>query len=170
MAIHKVYDFTMPTLPVVAQEEAIAEKLARFRRVPLARDLYDLTWYASQPFDEPLVRRLWVLKTYRDIVRDGRGDRPIDPGQVLRHWVPANFRSEDIGYLVGVTDIRGWLATVHRRFAFLCGLDEDEVRWCQGNPRDAYEVLQALSTRCVDRSDAGVRAERGERHPGECGH
>ncbi|MCL2735661.1 MAG: hypothetical protein FWD75_03390 [Propionibacteriaceae bacterium] len=33
-----------------------------------ARDLYDLAWYSKRPFSEPLVRRLWVLKTYRDIV------------------------------------------------------------------------------------------------------
>lgn len=40
--IHGRYGFDLPALPVVRMEEAIAEKLARYRRVSLARDLYDL--------------------------------------------------------------------------------------------------------------------------------
>ena len=42
LPIHDRYDFTMPPTPVVRVEEAVAEKLARYRRVSLARDLYDL--------------------------------------------------------------------------------------------------------------------------------
>jgi predicted nucleotidyltransferase component of viral defense system len=45
LPIHRQYDFALPELPVVRVEEAIAEKLARFRRVSLARDLYDLQWF-----------------------------------------------------------------------------------------------------------------------------
>ena len=40
--IQRLYGFDTPAVPVVNQAEAIAEKLARFRRVDLARDLYDL--------------------------------------------------------------------------------------------------------------------------------
>lgn len=80
LPIHDRYDFTLPPTPVVRVEEAIAEKLARYRRVSLARDLYDLQWFATGcVFDEPLTRRLWVLKVYRDIVVDGRGTKPTDP-------------------------------------------------------------------------------------------
>ena len=62
----------------------MAEKLARFRRVSLARDLYDLWWFAtSGVLDEALVRRLWVLKVYRDVVVDGRGVKPIDPDDLV---------------------------------------------------------------------------------------
>ena len=146
MPIQAIYGFTVPTLPVVNQDEAIAEKLARFRRVDLARDLYDLAWYAARPFDEPLVRRLWVLKTYRDIVLDKRGDKPIDPEQILHDRKDANFRGEDIGYLTGKVDTQAWMATVQHRFSFLRDLDSDEQRWCACNPRDDYEVTQALET------------------------
>ena len=53
--------------------------------VPLARDLYDLQWFATAgKLDEALVRRLWVLKVYRDVVVDGRGGKPLDPQDVLR--------------------------------------------------------------------------------------
>jgi predicted nucleotidyltransferase component of viral defense system len=146
MAIHKMYGFDLPSVPVVAEQEAIAEKLARFRRVPLARDLYDLAWYAERPFNETVVRRLWVLKTYRDIVEDKRGNKPIDPVQVLEQWKPTDFRREDIGYLVGSVDVPTWLATVRRRFVFLTDLSEDELRLCECNPRDSYDVAQALAT------------------------
>jgi len=146
MPIHAIYSFAMPALPVVNQNEAIAEKLARFRRVDLARDLYDLAWYAERPFNESLVRRLWVLKTYRDIVRDKRGDKPIDPDQVLHNRKDANFRSEDIGYLTGKVSIQAWMTIVQHRFGFLRDLDGDEQRWCACNPRDDYAVTQALET------------------------
>lgn len=54
LPIHKAYGFGLPTLPVVAEAEACAEKLARYRRVALARDLYDLNHFASRTIDEPL--------------------------------------------------------------------------------------------------------------------
>jgi predicted nucleotidyltransferase component of viral defense system len=146
MAVHRVYDFQVPAVPVVNQVEAIAEKLARFRRVDLARDLYDLFWYASRPFDELRLRRLWVLKTYRDIVQDGRGNKPIDPEQVLHTRQASDFHNENIGYLTGKVDITTWITTIQHRFSFLHDLDEDEQRWCECNPRDNYEVAKALTT------------------------
>ncbi len=44
LPIHKEDGFGL-TLPVVAEAEACAEKLARYRRVALARDLYDLNQF-----------------------------------------------------------------------------------------------------------------------------
>ncbi|MDR0284705.1 MAG: nucleotidyl transferase AbiEii/AbiGii toxin family protein [Propionibacteriaceae bacterium] len=145
MAVHRAYDFQVPVVPIVNQVEAIAEKLARFRRVDLARDMYDLSWYAARLFEEPRLRRLWVLKTYRDIVGDGRGSKPIDPEQVLHPRQPNAFRNESIGYLTGKVDITAWMSTIQRRFQFLRDLDPDEQRWCECNPRDEYEVNRALA-------------------------
>jgi predicted nucleotidyltransferase component of viral defense system len=146
LPIHARYDVELPVLPVVRTEEAIAEKLARYRRVPLARDLYDLYWYASAgAFDEALVRRLWVLKVYRDIVVDGRGGKPIDPGDVLGAWTAAEFRPEDIGYLTRPVRLDEWLSTVRARYAFLADLNADERRWAQGNARHLSEVTVELA-------------------------
>ena len=92
-----------------------------------------------------LVRRLWVLKTYRDIVEDGRGNKPIDPEQVLNFRSESDFRNQNIGYLTGKVDIAAWMKVVYERFSFLRDLDDDEQRWCQCDPRDQYEVSQALS-------------------------
>jgi predicted nucleotidyltransferase component of viral defense system len=148
LPIHARYDFELPSLPVVRTEEAIAEKLARYRRVPLARDLYDLYWYASAgAFDEALVRRLWVLKVYRDILVDGRGEKPIDPDDVLAAWNATEFRPEDIGYLTRPVQLEAWLSTVRTRYAFLADLTADERRWAAGNARYLSEVTTELAPR-----------------------
>lgn len=146
LPIHERYDFTLPATPVVRAEEAIAEKLARYRRVSLARDLYDLQWYATAgAMDEALVRRLWVLKVYRDITVDGRGTKPIDPHDVLAPRTAHDFSPEDIGYLTKPVRIADWIATVRSRYEFLTDLESDERRWVACNERDHYDVDQALS-------------------------
>lgn len=132
---------------MVRIEEAVAEKLARFRRVSLARDLYDLQWFAAAgAMDEPLVRRLWVLKAYRDVVVDGRGSKPVDPAEVLCPRTAQEFRSEDIGYLTRPVRIDEWITTVRARYAFVAELDPHERRWVECNERDLYAVETELST------------------------
>jgi len=54
--VHRVYEITLPELPVIAQAEACAEKLARYRRVALGRDVYDLAQFGPGAMDEALVR------------------------------------------------------------------------------------------------------------------
>lgn len=146
LPIHDRYDFALSSTPVVRIEEAVSEKLARYRRVSLARDLYDLQWFATAGMlDEGLTRRLWVLKVYRDVVVDGRGNAPIDAVDVLRPRTTANFRTEDIGYLTTPVRIDEWIATVRTRYAFLAHLDADEHRWAACNARDLHEVTTALA-------------------------
>jgi len=145
LPIHRQYDFTLPELPVVRAEEAIAEKLARFRRVSLARDLYDLQWFVTQgSLDKDLVRRLWVLKVYRDVNHDGRGDKPLSAEEVLRHRTADEFAREDIGYLTKPVAVSEWIETVRDRYGFLRTMTEDEQRWAQCNVRHDWEVSQAL--------------------------
>ena len=38
----------------------------------------------SGALDDPLVRQLWVLKAYRDVVVDDRGIKPLDPEEIWR--------------------------------------------------------------------------------------
>jgi len=68
LPVHRGYDMALPSLPVIAEAEACAEKLARYRRTALGRDVYDLAQMACRPIDEPRVRRLWVLKVWGDVV------------------------------------------------------------------------------------------------------
>jgi uncharacterized protein len=146
LAVHGRYEMVLPALPVVRVEEAIAEKLARYRRVSLARDLYDLHWFSLQgAFDQALVRRLWVLKVHRDVVRDGRGSKPLDPEQILCERSPRNFDREDVGYLTQPVRMTEWIKTVRTRYAFLSDLSADERRWATCNARDSHEVDSVLS-------------------------
>jgi predicted nucleotidyltransferase component of viral defense system len=123
LPVHDRYDFTLQPTPVVRIEEAVSEKLARYRRVSLARDLYDLQWFAtSGTLDEALIRRLWVLKVYRDIVVDGRGTKPVDSAEGLRPRIATECRQEDIGYLTKPVRLDEWIATVRSGYAFVARL------------------------------------------------
>ena len=144
LPIHKHYGFALPALPVVAEAEACAEKLARYRRVALGRDLYDLHHFANRTIDEPLVRRLWVLKVWGDVVDDGRGTKPADPDEVLHHRRERDYQPDSIGVLTRPVDITAWEARVRTRFQFLAALDDDERRWATCDERHRREVDAAL--------------------------
>ena len=145
LPIHKQYGFALPVLPVVAEAEACAEKLARYRRVALGRDLYDLHQFANRTIDEPLVRRLWVLKVWGDVVDDGRGTKPADPGEVLHHRRERDYQPDSIGVLTRPVDITAWEARVRARFQFLAELDDDERRWATCDECHRREVDAALA-------------------------
>lgn len=140
LPIHRSYGFTMAETPVISIEELLAEKLARYRRDSLARDLYDLAWFSNRPFDEALVRRLMVLKVWRDINKTGLGRAPLDPEEILRPRTRVDFVQEAIGYLTAPVEIDRWIANVRRRYAFLRDVDDVEKALLAANPRDAYTV------------------------------
>jgi predicted nucleotidyltransferase component of viral defense system len=140
LPVHRGYEIQLPVLPVVDESEACAEKLARYRRVALGRDVYDLAQLAGRPIDEPLVRRLWVLKVWQDVNDDGRGERPLSPEQVLAPRRPQDFAPESIGKLTQPVDLAGWERRARERFSFLANLDDDELRWATCDPRLRGEV------------------------------
>ncbi len=145
LPIHRAYGIDLPSLPVVAEAEACAEKLARYRRVSLGRDVYDLAQFATRPIDEALVRRLWVLKVWEDVVDDRRGDKPLDPDDVLRVRKQSDFAPDSIGKLTQPVDLMGWEAAMRRRFAFLVQMDDDEIRWSACDPRHRLEIQDAIA-------------------------
>ena len=145
LSIHRVYEIALPELPVIAEAEACAEKLARCRRVALGRDVYDLAQFASGAMDEALVRRLWVLKVWGDVVDDGRGDKPADPADILEPRSEGDFAPDSIGKLTQPVDLRRWERVVRERFEFLVALDEDERRWAACDPRHRHEIEAAIS-------------------------
>ena len=144
LPIHARYDIKMPATPVISIEEAIAEKLARYRRTSLARDLYDLAWFSQRSLDEALVRRLWVIKVYFDVIDDGRGQPPLAASDVLAGHDPRAFAGEDIGYLTQPVDIEGWIAMVRVRYQFLTALTPEETRWAAGHAGHRHELLAAI--------------------------
>jgi predicted nucleotidyltransferase component of viral defense system len=119
LRVHKSYGFDLSTLPVIAEAEACAEKLARYRRVALGRDLFDLDQFAGRRIDEPVVRRLWVLKVWGDVLDDGRGKRPVDPEESFGHaesrtsdptrWASSPIPStSSVGSVTCALDSRSW--------------------------------------------------------------
>lgn len=144
LPIHERYDFALPPVPTARIEEVVAEKLARYRRGSLARDLYDLAWLASRPFDEALVRRLTALKIWCDVVDDRLGEKPFDPEEILRPRAEAAFRPEAIGYLTTPVDVPGWERIVRGRFSFLRDLDDVEGRLARCSLAEEWEVRQMI--------------------------
>jgi predicted nucleotidyltransferase component of viral defense system len=142
--VHRSYGFDLPELPVIAESEACAEKLARYRRTALARDVYDLAKFASRPIEEKLVRRLWVLKVWADVVDDARGGRPLDPQEVIAQKRERDFAPESIGILTQPAKIEEWERATRVRFQFLADLDSDEQQWARCDPRDRHRVERAL--------------------------
>jgi uncharacterized protein len=145
LPVHRGYALVLPSLPVIAEAEACAEKLARYRRTPLGRDVYDLAQMASRPMDERLVRRLWVLKVWGDVVDDHRGTGPLAPADVLIERREQDFASESIGNLTQPVDLVAWERRVRQRFSFLEDLDESEERWTMCDPRHRREVEAAIA-------------------------
>jgi len=144
LPIHVRYDLTVPAIPTARTEEVIAEKLARYRRVSLARDLYDLAWFAQRALDEELVREMTVLKVWGDVVDDKLGDRPFDPEDVLRPREESDFQREAIGYLTAPVEVPAWIERVRDRFEFLRLLDATQSRIARCSPGDRWMVSQRI--------------------------
>lgn len=142
--VHRAYEIDLPILPVISESEACAEKLARYRRVALGRDVYDLAQFANRPIDERLVRRLWVLKVWGDVVDEGRGSKPLDAADVIAERAERDFAPESIGKLTQPVHIAAWERRVRDRFGFLTDMDGDEQRWASCDPRHRVEIDEAL--------------------------
>ena len=145
MPIHRAYGIPLRPTAVIRLEELLAEKLARYRRDSLARDLYDLAWFSTRAFDEALVRRLAVLKIWRDINVDGLGRGPIDPEDILRPRARNEFQEEAIGFLTSPIAIDEWIGAVRKRYVFLRDVDDVEKGLLAANPRDARAVQALIS-------------------------
>lgn len=144
LAVHAGYEFTPPSIPTPALEESLAEKLAAWRRRRKLRDLYDLDLFGRGALDEPLIRRLLVLKVWHDVVEDGLGSKPFDPEEIVEDIDIRSLPPEDIGLLTRPVEPQAWLAQVRTRYVFVTALDKVEQRISRCNAGDRYEVSQLL--------------------------
>jgi predicted nucleotidyltransferase component of viral defense system len=140
LPVHRGYEFEMPALPVPALEEALAEKLAAWRRRQKIRDLYDLFWFGQGVLNEALVRRILVLKVWHDVVDDGLGAAPFDPTTIIRDFDAAKLPPEDIGLLTQPVEPDRWLAAVRSRYQFVTELDVTEIELAHCHPSDRWKV------------------------------
>lgn len=144
LPVHSGYEFAMPPVPTPALGESLAEKLAAWRRRRKIRDLYDLSLFGRGSLNEPLIRRLLVLKVWHDVVDDGLGSRPFDPAEIVADIDLRRLPPEDIGLLTQPVEPAVWLERVRERYAFVTALDDDEKRIVVCNPQDRYAVSQLI--------------------------
>jgi uncharacterized protein len=146
LPVHKAYEFALPPMPLPAYEEAIAEKLAAWRRRRKQRDLYDLYWFAQSSFNEALVRRLTVLKIWHDVVIDRLDPLVFDVATLTTPTDTRRMPSEEIGLLTRPIEPAVWMANVAGRYAFLDDLDETERQIVRCLPSDRYLVSELVRT------------------------
>ena len=116
--------FTPTDIACLALPEIIAEKIRAFYQRAKARDVYDLSVFATRPLNRALVRRLVVLKLWQ------AGDR-FDPEALLAKFDDATaFDWDDLRQLVRrtqVIDHAQITAACQTGFAFLAELDPAET-------------------------------------------
>ena len=113
-------EITCLTLP-----EIIAEKIRACCQRSKARDIYDLSVFATRPLDQPLIRRLVVLKLWQ-------AGNAFDPQALLAKFIDATaFDWDDLQQLVRRTHLiepAQITAACQKGFVFLAELDALEAR------------------------------------------
>ena len=134
----KPASITCLTLP-----EIIAEKLRACYQRSKARDVCDLSVFATRPLDRPLVRRLLVLKLWQ------AGDA-FDPATLMAKFEnPGAFDWDDLRQLVrrtqSIDPVRVTIACVEG-FAFLTELSTEELALADDPYQRERHLWKALST------------------------
>jgi predicted nucleotidyltransferase component of viral defense system len=145
LPVHDGYEFALPAIPAPALEESLSEKLAAWRRRRKMRDLYDLDLFGRGALNEPLIRRLLVLKVWHDVVVDGLGTKPFDPTEIVADIDTRRMPPEDIGLLTQPVEPAVWLSRIRERYDFVTSLDDDEKVVAACNPGDRYAVSQLVA-------------------------
>lgn len=147
-ASHIALDHAIPTTPILCITEAVAEKLARYARQPIVRDLYDLWWYGRNiPLDESAIRSTWIKKVYLDLVVEEKWkNRKFDPQLVLSDTVLKRLRMEQIGMYHDDSKVPVWHQEFRSRYAFLPNLSDEDQFWAECSSRDRYKFEQTLNS------------------------
>jgi predicted nucleotidyltransferase component of viral defense system len=145
-------EFDPVLIPVMALVENSAEKLARFRRLILARDAYDLSLLAEIVRGQlPLLREVLLYKVYFDMVVDRRGGTaPFRLGsEYSDRGVGEVIDAADLASLTaGRPDFAGMLHVISQTFGgMLPASGEFEGKLAQCSPGDRYLVEQRMMAR-----------------------
>jgi predicted nucleotidyltransferase component of viral defense system len=136
----KLLPFVPAEITCLALPEIIAEKIRACYQRNKARDIYDLGIFANRPLDQPLIRRLVVLKLWQ--ARDA-----FDPVRLVRKFEDGRaFDWDDLGQLLRRTiavDRDRITADCVKGFAFLADLTEEEMVVAN----DPHQREQAMAER-----------------------
>jgi predicted nucleotidyltransferase component of viral defense system len=120
----RLLPFPPAEITCLALAEILAEKIRACYQRNKARDIYDLGMFATRPLDQPLIRRLVVLKLWQS------GDT-FDPARLMRKFEDGrDFDWDDLGQLLRrttVLDRNRITADCVRGFGFLANLTADET-------------------------------------------
>src|SRR5208337_1153577 len=124
----------------LALPEIIAEKIRACYQRDKARDIYDLGTFATRPLDQPLVRRLVVLKLWQ-------ASDTLDPARLMQKFQDGrDFDWDDLRQLLNravVIDRDKITADCVRGFGFLAELTPEE----QTLANDPHQREHALGER-----------------------
>lgn len=119
----KLLPFAPADIICLALPEINAEKIRACYQRNKARDIYDLSMFATRPLDQPLVRRLVVLKLWQ-------AHDTFDPARLMRKFQDGrDFDWDDLRQLLNravVIDRDRITADCLRGFGFLAELTPDE--------------------------------------------
>jgi predicted nucleotidyltransferase component of viral defense system len=131
--------------PLVDIRENLAEKLARVRRVLLAKDIYDLGSLAvSVKGEGAVIHELVYLKVYGDVVLTSRGLAPFGGGSEYRDLRAENIeRKDELGAMVRPTiDWKYMLAIIRDIYGAAVGTPANATeKWlaaCSGSDKGRY--------------------------------
>jgi predicted nucleotidyltransferase component of viral defense system len=129
--------FAPAEITCLALPEIIAEKIRACYQRNKARDIYDLGTFATRPLDQPLIRRLVVLKLWQ--ARD-----TFDPERLMKKFEEGRaFDWDDLSQLVRRTvavDRERITADCVRGYRFLLDLTEEE-RQLANDPHQRERAL-----------------------------
>ena len=136
----KLLPFAPADIICLALPEIIAEKIRACYQRNKARDIYDLGMFATRPLDQPLIRRLVVLKLWQ--ARD-----TFDPARLMQKFEDGrDFDWDDLRQLVNraaVIDRDRITADCVRGLGFLTELTPDE----RALANDQHQRERALAER-----------------------
>jgi len=133
--------FAPAEINCLALPEILAEKIRACYQRNKARDIYDLGIYANRPLDQPLIRRLVVLKLWQ--ARD-----TFDPARLMRKFEHgAEFDWDDLSDLVrrdARIDRERICADCVRGFRFLAELTPEERTLANDPHQREHELWERL--------------------------
>ena len=125
----------------LALSEIISEKIRACYQRNKARDIYDLSLFASMPLDQTLIRRLVVLKLWQS--RDS-----FDPNQLMQKFKDEKvFDWNDLSQLLrrnATVDLKKITTDCCRGYQFLFDLTEEERHLADDPYQREYKLWQKL--------------------------
>lgn len=140
----KLLPFKPADLHCLRIEEILAEKIRATYQRNKPRDIWDIDNFAGRPFNEPLIRKLVIIKLWqaRDSFSSDRWNSKLNDASAW-HW-------DDLRQLIsgGVSDPERMLKRCAKRFAFLAEMNADEAALAADPYQRKHDIHQKLVVEC----------------------